>query len=44
MAMPRVRKLQATRAKGRTKRAQAASMRPSIKAAAANENTMEKPT
>ena len=42
--MPSVRKPQATSAKGRTKRAQAASIRPSISAAAANENTIEKPT
>ena len=42
--MPNVKKHQATSAKGRTKRAQAASMRPSISAAAANEKTIEKPT
>ena len=35
--MPSVRKLQATSVKGLTKRAHAASMRPSISAAAANE-------
>ena len=35
--MPIVRNPQATRAKGRTNRAQAASIRPSISAAAANE-------
>ena len=42
--MPSVRKHQAISAKGRTKRAQAASIRPSISAAAAKEKTMEKPT
>ena len=35
--MPIVKKLHATSVNGRTKRAQAASMRPSISAAAANE-------
>ena len=42
--MPTVRKHQAVSANGRTKRAQAASIRPSISAAAANENTIENPT
>ena len=44
MAMPSVRLIQATRSHGRTQRAQAASIRPSISAAMANENEMEKPT
>ena len=42
--MPSVRKHQAISANGLTKRAQAASMRPSISAAAAKEKTIEKPT
>jgi hypothetical protein len=42
--MPTVRKLQAARVQGRTQRAQAASTRPSIRAAIENENTTEKPT
>ena len=42
--MPSVRKPHAISEKGRTKRAQAASMRPSISAAAAKENTIENPT
>jgi hypothetical protein len=42
--MPSVRHIQAPSAHGRTQRAQAASMRPSIKAAMAKENAIEKPT
>ena len=42
--MPRVRNIQASSVHGRTQRAQAASMRPSISAAMAKENAMEKPT
>ena len=42
--MPSVRKVQAASAQGRTQRAQAASMRPSISAAMAKEKVMEKPT
>ena len=42
--MPSVRKLQAISAHGRMYRAQAASTRPLISAAAAKENTIEKPT
>jgi hypothetical protein len=42
--MPSVRKIQAASVHGRTKRAQAASMRPPISAAAAKEKTIEKPT
>ena len=42
--MPPVRKHQAARVHGRTQRAQAASTRPSMSAAMANENAMEKPT
>ncbi len=42
--MPRVRKVHASSAHGRTQRAQAASTRPSIKAAIANEKVIEKPT
>lgn len=42
--MPRVRKIQAISVHGRTQRAQAASSRPSISAAAANENEIENPT
>ena len=42
--MPSVRHIQAPSTQGRTQRAQAASMRPSIKAAMAKENAIEKPT
>ena len=42
--MPTVRKVQAAKVHGRTQRAQAASMRPSIKAAMAKEKAIEKPT
>ena len=42
--MPRVRKVQARSAQGRTKRAHPASTRPVISAAAAKEKTIEKPT
>jgi len=42
--MPRVRNVQAASVHGRTQRAQAASTRPSINAAMAKENAMEKPT
>ena len=42
--MPRVRKIQAASVQGRTQRAQAASMRPSISAATAKEKEIEKPT
>ena len=42
--MPSVRKIQASNVQGRTQRAQAASMRPSISAATAKEKEMEKPT
>ena len=42
--MPSVRKIQAVSIQGRTQRAQAASMRPSISAAAAKEKAIEKPT
>ena len=42
--MPRVRHIQAASIHGRTQRAQAASIRPSIRAAMANENEIEKPT
>ena len=42
--MPSVRNIQAASVQGRTQRAQAASMRPSISAATANENEIEKPT
>ncbi len=42
--MPSVRKIQATSAQGRTNRAQPASTRPVIRAAAAKEKTIEKPT
>ena len=42
--MPSVRHIQAANVQGLTHRAQAASMRPSIKAATANEKAMEKPT
>ena len=44
MAMPAVRKHQASSVQGRTQRAQAASIRPSISAATANEKAIEKPT
>ena len=44
MAMPTVRKLQAVSVQGRTKRAQAASIWPSIKAATAKAKATEKPT
>ena len=44
MATPSVRNIQATSAHGRTQRAQAASMRPSISAAMAKEKVIEKPT
>ncbi len=42
--MPSVRNIQATSVHGRTQRAQAASIRPSISAAIAKENEIEKPT
>ena len=42
--MPSVRNIHATSVQGRTQRAQAASIRPSIRAAIANENEIEKPT
>ena len=42
--MPAVRKIQAASVHGRTQRAQAASMRPSISAATAKEKQTEKPT
>ena len=42
--MPSVRHIQATSTHGRTQRAQAASMRPSSKAAIAKEKAIEKPT
>ncbi len=42
--MPSVRHIQAASIHGRTQRAQAASMRPSIRAAIAKENEIEKPT
>jgi hypothetical protein len=44
MAMPRVRKIQAISVHGRTQRAQAASIRPSISAAMAKANDTENPT
>ena len=44
MAMPTVRKHQAASVQGRTARAQAASIRPSIKAAMAKAKVIEKPT
>ena len=44
MAMPIVRHIQAASVHGRTQRAQAASMRPSNRAAIANENAIENPT
>ena len=42
--MPSVRKIHAASVHGRTQRAQAASMRPSISAATAKENAIENPT
>ncbi len=42
--MPSVRNIHAVSVHGRTQRAQAASMRPSINAAMAKENEIEKPT
>ena len=42
--MPPVRNIQAASVHGRTQRAQAASMRPSISAATAKEKQIEKPT
>ena len=42
--MPRVRNIQAASVQGRTQRAQAASMRPSIRAAMAKANEIEQPT
>jgi hypothetical protein len=42
--MPSVRNIQASSVQGRTHRAQAASMRPSIKAAMAKEKEIESPT
>ncbi len=42
--MPKVRKIHASSVQGRTQRAHAASTRPSISAATAKENTIEKPT
>ncbi|MHC2272430.1 hypothetical protein ACVILJ_007813 [Bradyrhizobium diazoefficiens] len=42
--MPSVRNIQATSVHGRTQRAQAASIRPSISAAMAKENEIENPT
>jgi hypothetical protein len=42
--MPSVRNIQAASVQGRTQRAQAASSRPSISAAMANENATESPT
>ena len=42
--MPPVKKVQDSRHHGLTQRAQAASILPSIKAATAKENTIEKPT
>jgi hypothetical protein len=44
MAMPSVRKIQASNVHGRTQRAQAAPIRPSMSAAIAKENEIEKPT
>ena len=44
MAIPNVRHIQAASVHGRTQRAHAALMRPSIKAAIANENVIESPT
>ena len=42
--MPAVRQVQAASVQGRTQRAQAASIRPSIRAATAKEKQTEKPT
>ena len=42
--MPSVRKIQAVSVQGRTKRAQTASIRPSIRAPTAKEKAIEKPT
>ena len=42
--MPMVRQIHASSVHGRTQRAQAASTRPSIKAATAKEKATEKPT
>ena len=42
--MPSVRNTHAAKVHGRTQRAHAASIRPSIKAAMAKEKAMEKPT
>ena len=42
--MPRVKKIHAINVHGRTQRAQAASMRPSSRAATAKENEIENPT
>ena len=42
--MPAVRNIQAVSVHGRTQRAQAASVRPSISAATAKEKAIEKPT
>ena len=42
--MPMVRKIQAASVQGRTHRPQAASTRPSIRAATAKENAMLRPT
>ena len=42
--MPSVRHIQASSVHGRTQRAHAASMRPSINAAMAKENEIENPT
>ena len=42
--MPSVRNIQASSVHGRIQRAQAASMRPSISAAMAKENEIERPT
>ena len=42
--MPMVRNIQAASVQGRTQRAQAASIRPSINAAIANEKAIENPT
>ena len=42
--MPTVRNIQAASVQGRTQRAQAASTRPSIRAATAKEKAIERPT
>ena len=42
--MPSVRHIQAASVQGRTQRAQAASVRPSISAATAKEKAIERPT